>query len=233
MEAYRTEEEQLEALRNWWKENGRNTIITIVISVAAVFGWQGWQEQQRTSAEAASLLYQNLLQANQGVRAGATAEQLATANHLAAQLREQHSNSLYGQFAALYSARYAMIADDYAAAEAALQSVIESADEPDLRDLATLRLARVVAAQGDRERALSLLATPSSLAFAPAYAEAEGDIYYANGDQQQAAVAYRKALELSAEQDMPAGSGLLQLKADDLNATQSHSDSPSTSQQEG
>ena len=34
MEEYRTEEEQVEALRRWWNENGRSTIVAIIVALA-------------------------------------------------------------------------------------------------------------------------------------------------------------------------------------------------------
>ena len=42
MSAYLEEEEQIEAIRNWWKENGRSVIAGAVLGLAAIFGWQGW-----------------------------------------------------------------------------------------------------------------------------------------------------------------------------------------------
>ena len=36
MEAYRTEEEQVEALQRWWDENGRSTILAVVVALAAL-----------------------------------------------------------------------------------------------------------------------------------------------------------------------------------------------------
>ena len=47
MEPYNTEEEQVEALRRWWDENGRSTIAAIVIALAAGFGWQAWQKHDQ------------------------------------------------------------------------------------------------------------------------------------------------------------------------------------------
>ena len=45
MEQYRTEEEQVEALRRWWNENGKSTVAVIVIALAAGLGWQAWQRE--------------------------------------------------------------------------------------------------------------------------------------------------------------------------------------------
>ena len=66
MEEYRTEEEQVEALRNWWKENGRSIIAAIIIALSASFAWQAWQSSQEDQQENASALYQAMLRAIDG-----------------------------------------------------------------------------------------------------------------------------------------------------------------------
>ena len=63
MAELRTEEEQVQALKNWWNENGKSLLLWIAVALAAVFGWKGWQQQQAVEAENASVLYQNLLDA--------------------------------------------------------------------------------------------------------------------------------------------------------------------------
>ena len=62
VESYRTEEEQVEALRRWWEENGRSTIVAIVVALAAGFGWQAWKGYNQDNIEGASNIYQSLLQ---------------------------------------------------------------------------------------------------------------------------------------------------------------------------
>ena len=47
MDTYRTEEEQVEAIRHWWDENGRSIIISIVLALAAGFGWQAWKDHDQ------------------------------------------------------------------------------------------------------------------------------------------------------------------------------------------
>ena len=63
MEAYRTEEEQVEALRKWWDENGRSTIAAIIIAVSGAFAWQTYQGVQSRDQQSASDAYQRLVQA--------------------------------------------------------------------------------------------------------------------------------------------------------------------------
>ena len=85
MDQYRTEEEQVEALRRWWDENGKSTIAAIVIALAAGFGWQAWKANDQQQRENASDIYQAMLQA-----VGAedvSAEQQLAAVGLAEQLK--------------------------------------------------------------------------------------------------------------------------------------------------
>ncbi len=63
MEQYRTEEEQVQALGRWWKENGRSIVAAVVIALSAGFGWQAWQANEVRQQEQASDIYQALLHA--------------------------------------------------------------------------------------------------------------------------------------------------------------------------
>ncbi|MEW8396328.1 MAG: tetratricopeptide repeat protein, partial [Candidatus Thiodiazotropha sp.] len=40
MSEYQTEEEQVEAIKRWWKENGTSVIAGLVIGLGGIFGWQ-------------------------------------------------------------------------------------------------------------------------------------------------------------------------------------------------
>jgi len=61
LDSYRTEDEQIQAIKNWWKENGVSTVLTLCVAVAAVFGWRGWQDQQQQKLDAAAVTYQSML----------------------------------------------------------------------------------------------------------------------------------------------------------------------------
>lgn len=103
-DSYRTEEEQVEALKAWWRENGKSTLVAIALAVMGVFGWQGWQKQQQADQSTASAIYQNLLTAANGDNGQATLAQIATANHLADTLKADYTGTTYAHFAALYKA---------------------------------------------------------------------------------------------------------------------------------
>src|SRR5690606_41345251 len=53
-----TDEEQIEALRAWWRENGRAIIAGVVIAIVALIGWQQWDAYKQRRAELASQDYQ-------------------------------------------------------------------------------------------------------------------------------------------------------------------------------
>ncbi len=195
MESYRTEEEQVEALRRWWDENGRSTLLAVVLVLAGTFGWQGWQRYEAQRNDSASDLYQQMLEAasmaGQGIVNGAPAERLAS------QLRSEYGGTTYAQFAALHQARVAVAGKDLPAAEDHLRWVLgKAAAGSDMALVAQLRLARVLAAQGESEQALTLLAPGSSGKFPAASALARGDILAAAGRDTEALAAYREARAL-------------------------------------
>src|SRR5690606_18373872 len=145
-------EEQVEALKRWWQENGRSTVIAIAVALSAAFGWQGWQRYQQNQAAEASGLFSQMLEAAAQVEEGAASESFDT---LATRLREQFPRTAYAQFAALHEARAAVEADRLAEAEADLRWVLSrAANGSDIHQVAQIRLARVLSARGEVDQAL-------------------------------------------------------------------------------
>lgn len=209
-EGYRTEEEQVEALKNWWNESGKSSVIWIVVAIVGVLGWQGWQKQQQSSREEASAVYQNFLTAvDQGEKG------MVTASHLAQTLRDDFSNSTYAQYAALYQARFAVEKNELEAAEQHLNWVLAEKPEDEIRLQANLRLARLKYATGQYDEAMGLLNTDAQ-GFAASYSEVKGDILKAKGNLQQALEAYLNAQSLSLARQYPTENTVLQIKIQQL-----------------
>ncbi len=122
METYRTEEEQVEAIKHWWRENGKSTVLGVAIALSLVFGWRGWNNYQADRAAEASVLYENLLQADAAVQSNGSKRE--TAEHLAKTLKDGFAGHSYAQYAALIQAKYAVNDGDYDAAEAELNWVL-------------------------------------------------------------------------------------------------------------
>lgn len=216
MSVHLSEEEQLEALKRWWKEYGRAILISALVAIGAYFAWNAWQDQQRTKAETASATYEELLQAV-SVAPGETLSdtERATAEHLASQLKEGDSSSLYAHNAAFFLAKIAVSQGDLDKAASELRWVL--ANKPDLatEQLANLRLARVLLAQQNYDEALSLVQTPPTGGFTSEYAEVHGDVLKAKGDLDAARTAYEKALSSATPQQQERFM-VLQMKLDDL-----------------
>ena len=213
MEQYRTEEEQVEALGRWWKENGLSTIGAIVIALAAGFGWQAWQARDLVKQDQASDLYQAMLR-SLGTQES-TAEQQGI--EMAEQLKNDFSSSSYAQFAALHMAAHDVSKGDLAGAEAQLRWVLEKAPGgSDTAQVAQLRLARVLAASGDINQALDIIDKADAGPYGASYAVARGDILLAAARGQEARDAYSVALEMAGSGAQGVNLQVLQQKLESL-----------------
>ncbi|MBR9884294.1 MAG: tetratricopeptide repeat protein [Oceanospirillales bacterium] len=213
MAELRTEEEQIEAIKNWWKENGRSLLLAIAVAVAAVFGWQGWQKRQDAQATNASITYQELVDSALALRSAPDADaQRATAEHLSETLKNDYSSSGYAVLGALLMAKVNVDASDLDKALSELVWAEENAQEPEMKQLAQLRIARIKLAQGDAAAARDLLKSANATYFTAAYEELLGDAFVALGDVAQARKAYDSALSVAT----PQAKAVLQMKRDDL-----------------
>ncbi len=194
MDAYRTEDEQVEALKRWWKENGTSTVLSIVVVFGGYFAWQAWQTRQETYAESASINYQQLVQLAAQIEQEPTETRYATAQHLAETLKADYADTEYARYAALLQARLQVSQQDLEGAEAELRWVLASAPEPALEQVSNLRLARVLFAAGQADQALALSNSVEYGEFAAAFHELRGDIYYEQGDTTAAREQYQSAL---------------------------------------
>ena len=207
MDVYRTDEEQVEALRKWWLENGKAIIAGIVIGLSAIYGWRTWQDHLQTRAEAASSEYQQMIAA---VRQGET----DSARKYAKSILDDYNSTGYARFAELLLARIAVDDKDYASAEGHLRQVMAKASNDQIRHIARLRLARLLTAQDKFKEAEALLNISDKGKFLADYEELRGDIFIRQGMTEAAQDAYKQALANSnaSEQDR----SILQMKMDEL-----------------
>ena len=209
MEIYDTEEEQLDALKRWWKENGQSTIIGLALGIAVILGWNFWQDQKKAQAEQASALYRQLIQA-------IGADNKESAEKLAERIKEQYPKTPYAAYSGLFLAKIKVQQGDLAKAQTILKEIATGPNN-ELSNIAKIRQVRLMLASGEYEQGLKLIndvdpATSSS--FSGNYDELVGDLYVALDRLDQARSSYQKALENGYK------SPLLQFKIDDLTATE-------------
>lgn len=217
-EELRTEEEQVEAIKNWWNENGKSLIITVVVVLAGYFGWNGYQENQRIQGEAAASIYEQLMSKATKPLSEQTEADKMELETVAAQLKTEYPDSLYAQFAGLYLAKFAIEANDFEAASAELSALVEAKKVSPVTYLAQVRLARVFVQQNKLDEALALVATTPEESFTVQYEETKGDILFAKGELVSARDAYQAARE--AAMALGINTQVLQRKIDDLAGAQ-------------
>lgn len=182
-----TEEEQLESLKKWWKDNGRAVVVGIVLGVAVVGGYRYWDYYTTKQAEAASVIYANLQDALAG---GKKETVLGTGDRLV----REYPGTAYATFAALAMAKLRVDEDKLAEAAQHLQWALDHAHTDAFAHVARTRLARVKLAQGEAEAVLVLIADLPDSGFAADYQEIRGDALAALNRHEEAREAWSVAL---------------------------------------
>lgn len=212
MDVYATDEEKVEAIKKWWKQNGKSVIAGVVIGLLAVFGWRTWTEYRNNQAQLASAAYMQVLTEAAQQKSDAAIQQ-------GEQLISKYSSSPYAVLAALEVAKLKVDKGNLVAAESHLKWAADHASLPGVKALVRLRLARVAAAQGKNDEALAVLNQGDPGSFAAQYDEVRGDIYARENKPDKARSAYSKALQ-SLDAKSPSRS-LIQMKLDSLPAAAS------------
>ena len=203
MEVYTTEEQQVEVIKSWWKENGTSVLAGTVIGLVGLFGWRYYKELQQTNQEAASQAY-NAMTAQLAKGDDAALEQ-------AKSFISAHQGDAYAELAALQLAAAAVKAGKLDLAAEQLTQVAASGDDS-IKPIAALRLARVLSDQGKADEALAQLGKINNDAFKAQVAEVRGDVLLGQGKPEEARDAYQVAADAGGLQS----SAELKLKMDDL-----------------
>ena len=206
MDVNLSEEEQVEELKKWWKENGKSVIAGIVLGLGGVFGWQYWTQHERGIAERASFQFEQL---RNSVSANANEAAIKQAEGLIS----EHKDSAYATFAALNLAKVKLQQGENEAAREQLQWALDNADDDSLKQIARLRLGRLMLSDGDVDSAAAIIAQVLGDSFQGDFSELRGDIALSKGDKAAARQAYQEALAQKASNPV-----MVQMKFDDLAA---------------
>jgi predicted negative regulator of RcsB-dependent stress response len=201
------EQEQIEALKAWWKDNRNQLLGALLIVIVAMGGWRGWQSYQHKQAEEAATLYHQFI------------EQLASndakrINDAAVAVTDKFASTAYAARAALLAAQVNEQGKDLARAKTQLQWVIDHAGETSLKDVARLRLAAVLLDEKNYADALKLLEAKHPGSFDGLYADLRGDVLSGQGKIDEARSSYKLAYEKIDAQS--AYRNLIQMKLDAL-----------------
>ncbi len=182
------DEEQLEAIKRWWRDNGRFVIIAVVSALVLLVGWQQWNSWQARQAAAASSEYSAVLTA-------LDAGDLQGAGNRLQSLRDSRGSSPHAALASFALAASQMARGEPEAAAETLGWVVSEQPASPMADIARLRQAEALAAAGDDAGALQLLEPPAAGALSARYYELRGDLELALGNREAAINAYQEALK--------------------------------------
>ncbi|MFN1534226.1 YfgM family protein [Vibrio jasicida] len=202
MELYDTEEQQVEAIKDWWKENGKAVIIGAVVGLGGLFGWRYYQDSVVQASEAASQSYTTAMNALQTKGADAQTDIQA--------FIDSNKVKEYSVLAALQLAKVQVDAKDLAAALEQLKWAQSNTKDAALTPLISYRIARIEAEMGNFDAANAELSKVTDSAWTGRIAELRGDIALRQGDKEAAYAAYTEA------QQAADASPTLQMKLDDL-----------------
>ena len=211
MDIYQTEDEQVEALKKWWKENGNSAIFGVVLGLGAIFGWREWQDYQLEQAASASTLYQQMI-------AAARDENGSEISKFADDIRVNYGNTAYAVFARLAQAKQAVENNELDAALENLRWALDNTDEQGLRHIITLRMARVLMAQSKTEEARKLVSSGDHGEFSVAYLELQADLLRKEAKIKDAREAYMEAIKVAKAENQD--TAILDMKLDDLGRDQ-------------
>lgn len=209
MNEYETEEQQVEALKRWWKENGTSLIVGLFVGVSGLFGWRYYVDQNNFHAMQTSDLY---MQVMQSAALNTVDDKTIDINN---KLINEFSDTPYAALSSLALAKSEYEKSNIDAATAQLEIAVKHASNDVIKQIANLRLAKVYIEQSKYDEALVLLSLSHAAAYDAQYEELKGDLYLAKGDVALARAAYDKAIDLQGA----AASRWLKLKRQNLGAS--------------
>lgn len=181
------EQQQLEIIKAWLRRYGNWVAAAVAVAAIAGAAFMGYHRYQHGQEEKASTLYAKLTE--MGKEPDVKKIRLAASN-----IMESFPKTPYAARAALMVAGRDFDAGEMDDATIQLQWVLDHSKEPELKDVARLRLARVLFDQKKYADAIAALDAPHGDAFDGLYSDLKGDIFMAEGKRDQARSAYLLAL---------------------------------------
>ncbi len=206
MEIYENENEQLEAVKRFFAENGKALVVGVVLGIGALVGWRYWNNHQSDSMMVTSLSYEKTVS---GV-SGENPASLAPAEKFAAE-----NKNAYGALAAMDLAQQYADKNELAKAAEQLQVGISNTKDANLQALLSMRLARIQIQQKQADAALKTIETIKGEGWTAIVADLRGEALLSKGDKQGARDAWSKGTQSDAS---PALREMMQMKINNLSS---------------
>jgi len=183
-----TEEEQVEAIKKWWKDNAKSIIGGVLIGLAVIYGGRTWFAQNNDRVEQASTTFQAMMQDMEQNNSANAADKASI-------LLGQYSDTPYAIMAALNMAKIKVNEDNLVGAKAHLRWALDHADQAELQHIARLRLLRVLISEGNSDEAIAMIESVEFGKYTATYQELKGDALVAKELFNLAKGAYNLSLQ--------------------------------------
>lgn len=152
MSRYETDDEQVEAIKSWWKQNGTSVLSSILVLVLAWSGWNYWNTTNHNNAVNASTTFEVLqIKMQQGQFGDVIREGM--------KLIDEQPDSPYASGVALLLAKYYFDKGESDKAITQLSWVAENALNTSTKLTAKLRLVNLYLDQGNTDKAAEMIAS--------------------------------------------------------------------------
>lgn len=205
---YETDQEQIEAIKNWWNQNGNWVIGAVIVFFASYAGYNWYVSSAEQHRQDASATYQKLL-----LNITSESPDPAERATLVRILKTDFTDLTYATMTALLQAKSAVDAGDYELALTELAWAQKHADDA-LMPVILYRTAMVQYQLGNLDAGLQTLNEIKGDGHQALTFELKGDILLARGNPDEARAAYQAALDVSSQQSI--NNPFLKIKLDDL-----------------
>lgn len=204
MEVYSNENEQVDALRRFFANNGKALVVGVVLGVGALAGWRFWSSHQDGSFRETSAAYQQVTSALDASKPNTL--------DAVSKFASENSNT-YGALAALDLAKQYVDQNQLEKAAAQLQSGLKATQDANLLAVLNLRLARIQLQQKQADEAIKTLDAVKGEGWTAIVADIRGEALLSKGDAQGAREAWSKGI---ASEASPALKEMMQMKMNNL-----------------
>lgn len=204
MEVYSNENEQVDALKNFFAQNGKALVVGVVLGVGALLGWRYWSHHQDSGSREVSASYQH-------VTSALDASKPASLDAVA-KFASENSNT-YGALASLDLAKRYIDNNQLDKAVQQLQSGLKSTKDANLQAVLNLRLARIQLQQKQPDAVLKTLESVKGDGWAAIVADVRGEALLSKGDAKGARDAWTKGIDSDASSSLKE---MLQMKVNNL-----------------
>lgn len=182
------EQEQLDALKAWWKQYGNLVTWFLIVVLSLFVAWKAWGIYQAKQSGQASVLFEEMQKA-------ILEKDQTKVLRAVTDVQEKFADTDYAQMASMLAAKNAFELHDLKTAKSQLMWVQEHGKTVEFKSLAKIRLAGILLDEKSYDEALKVLEGDFPAELASSVSDRKGDILVAQNKMTEARAAYKTAID--------------------------------------